>query len=160
MQLHSPFPPLPSGMKVSSINADTINVNNNSSRNLSGTLAFPSPELLQFQHTHTQGTSPWEIAGSLSKQPSLVCGHRAAACTRHPAAAPHWLSSQLQNYCRCASSPKPPHHTLLRGTDPKPPLSREINTSCKILAFNYQLLTASLTLQQTSFGKKKKNSSF
>lgn len=51
MQLHSPFPPLPSGMKVSSINADTINVNSNSSRNLSGTSAFPSPELLQFQHT-------------------------------------------------------------------------------------------------------------
>lgn len=105
--------------------------------------------------THSQGTSPWEIAGSLSKQPSLVCGHGAAACTRHPAAAPRWLSSQLQNYCRCASSPKPPHHAQLRGTDPKPPLSREINTSCKILALNYQLLTASLTLQQNSFGKKK-----
>lgn len=54
MQLHSPFPPLPSGMKVSSINAD---VNNNSSRKLPGTLAFPASELLQFQCIRSGYTS-------------------------------------------------------------------------------------------------------
>lgn len=37
---------------------------------------------------YAQGTPPWEIAGSLGKQPSPVCGHRAAVCTRRPAAAP------------------------------------------------------------------------